>query len=137
MTVQHERATASLGEFRFECGESVPDLEMAYETYGEFTGDNAVLVCHALTGSAHVAGRHRSGRTAGQARAWWEDIVGPGKAIDTTEYHVVCANVPGSCYGGPTSLRSPSATGRRPSAGCSTTWVSRTSTRSSGGASAG
>ena len=49
----------SVGEFTFECGESVSDLELAYETYGEFTGDNAVLVCHALTGSAHVAGGRR------------------------------------------------------------------------------
>ena len=89
----------SVGEFIFECGESVPDLELAYETYGEFTGDNAVLVCHALTGSAHVAGGQRRADTAGQAYAWWDDIVGPGKAIDTTEYHVVCVNVPGSCYG--------------------------------------
>ena len=92
--------TVSLGEFRFECGESIPDLELAYETYGEFDGSNAVLVCHALTGSAHVAGTRRGvGTEDGQARAWWDDIVGPGKAIDTTEYHVVCANVPGSCYG--------------------------------------
>ncbi|PSQ43579.1 homoserine O-acetyltransferase, partial [Halobacteriales archaeon SW_5_68_122] len=95
----------SVGEFTFECGESVPDLELAYETYGEFTGNNAVLVCHALTGSAHVAGGRRRADTAGQAYAWWDDIVGPGKAIDTTEYHVVCVNVPGSCYGssGPAS----------------------------------
>jgi homoserine O-acetyltransferase len=91
--------TASLGEFTFECGESIPDLEIAYETYGEFTGDNAVLVCHALTGSAHVAGGRRRTDTAGQAHAWWDDIVGPGKAVDTTDYYVVCANVPGSCYG--------------------------------------
>ena len=99
------QAVASLGEFTFECGESIPDLEIAYETYGEFTGDNAVLVCHALTGSAHVAGGRRREDTAGQAHAWWDDIVGPGKAIDTTEYYVVCANVPGSCYGssGPAS----------------------------------
>lgn len=97
--------TVSLGEFQFACGESVSDLELAYETYGEFTGDNAVLVCHALTGSAHVAGGRTTG-TSGQARAWWDDIVGPGKAIDTTEYYVVCANVPGSCYGssGPASI---------------------------------
>jgi len=91
--------TVSLGEFTFECGESIPELEIAYETYGEFTGDNAVLVCHALTGSAHVAGGRRRTDTAGQAHAWWDDIVGPGKAVDTTEYYVVCANVPGSCYG--------------------------------------
>ena len=108
------RETVSLGQFRFECGESIPNLELAYETYGEFTGDNAILVCHALTGSANVASATRSAadgakrdgvRTDGQARAWWNDIVGPGKAIDTTEYFVICANVPGSCYGssGPAS----------------------------------
>jgi len=97
---------ADLGEFQFLSGESIPSLEVAYETYGEFTGDNAVLICHALTGSAHVARRPDAGdKTAGQARAWWGDVVGPGKAIDTTEYYVVCANVPGSCYGttGPAS----------------------------------
>lgn len=104
--------TIELGEFSFACGESIPNLELAYETYGEFTGDNAVLICHALTGSANVAGA-RSRRTGslgtdGQAHAWWDDIVGPGKAIDTTEYFVICANVPGSCYGssGPPSADS-------------------------------
>ncbi|EMA28988.1 homoserine O-acetyltransferase MetX [Haloarcula japonica] len=96
MNVDHD--TVSLGEFEFDCGETIPDLEITYEAYGEFDGDNAVLVCHALTGSAHVAGRDRVD-SADQARAWWDDIVGPGKAIDTTEYYVVCANVPGSCYG--------------------------------------
>ncbi|ELZ27609.1 homoserine O-acetyltransferase [Halosimplex carlsbadense 2-9-1] len=101
-----ERDTVSLGEFEFECGRSIPELAVAYEAYGEFTGDNAVLVCHALTGSAHVAGRHPDDQTDGQARAWWDDIVGPGKAIDTREYYVLCANVPGSCYGttGPESV---------------------------------
>jgi homoserine O-acetyltransferase len=97
--------TVSLGEFTFECGESIPDLEVAYETYGEFTGDNAVLVCHALTGSQHVAGTDRRGSSPDQARAWWSDVVGPGKAIDTNDYFVVCTNVPGGCYGttGPAS----------------------------------
>ncbi|WP_101298055.1 homoserine O-acetyltransferase MetX [Halegenticoccus soli] len=106
MTVTIDRGARSLGEFRFECGETIDDLEVAYEAYGEFDGDNAVLVCHALTGSQNVAGggfRSRgadgSAGTAGQARAWWNDIVGPGKAVDTAEYYVVCANVPGSCYG--------------------------------------
>ena len=94
-----DRGAVSLGTVEFECGRSVPDLEVAYEAYGEFTGENAVLVCHALTGSQHVAGHDRETDTAGQARAWWGDIVGPGKAVDTTEYYVVCANVPGSCYG--------------------------------------
>ncbi|MDS0221748.1 homoserine O-acetyltransferase [Haloarcula sp. S1AR25-5A] len=96
MNVDHD--TVSLGEFEFDSGETIPELEITYEAYGEFDGDNAVLICHALTGSAHVAGRDRVD-SADQARAWWDDIVGPGKAIDTTEYYVVCANVPGSCYG--------------------------------------
>ena len=96
--------SVSLGEFAFASGESIPELTVAYETYGEFTGDNAVLVCHALTGSAHVTGRSRAD-TAGQAAGWWESIVGRGKAIDTTEYFVVSVNNPGSCYGttGPAS----------------------------------
>ncbi|WP_121820825.1 homoserine O-acetyltransferase MetX [Halostella salina] len=116
--------TVDVGEFEFECGDTLPSLELAYETYGEFTGDgaeqssasdrtqsgsNAVLVCHALTGSAHVASRRLSDgeavETGGQARAWWNDIVGSGKAVDGSEYYVVCVNVPGSCYGstGPAS----------------------------------
>ena len=105
MSADTDRGVAALGTFEFECGDVIDEFEVAYETYGEFTGDNAVLVCHALTGSQHVSGRHRSGDTAGQARAWWDDIVGPGKAVDTKEYYVVCANVPGSCYGttGPAS----------------------------------
>ena len=104
MPVDAVADVAELGEFRFESGESIEELEVAYEAYGEFNGSNAVLVCHALTGSQNVAS-HRTQGTAGQARAWWSDIVGPGKAIDTTEYYVVCANVPGSCYGtsGPAS----------------------------------
>jgi homoserine O-acetyltransferase len=108
MTV--ERDTVSLGPFEFECGEMVPELQVAYEAHGEFTGDNAVLLCHALTGSHHVATgeedtKRETASTAGQADAWWDDIVGPGQAIDTDEYYVICANVPGSCYGttGPTS----------------------------------
>ncbi len=100
-----DRGAVDVGAFEFECGQSIPRLELAYEAYGEFDGDNAVLVCHALTGSAHVAGGHDRTDTRGQARAWWDSVVGPGKAIDTNEYYVVCVNVPGSCYGstGPAS----------------------------------
>lgn len=105
-----ETGTASLGSFTFACGQSIPELTVAYETYGEFDGDNVVLICHALTGSQNVArtpSRVADAGQAGQARAWWDDVVGPGKAVDTTEYYVVCANVPGSCYGtsGPSSER--------------------------------
>ncbi|SFG99586.1 homoserine O-acetyltransferase [Halopelagius inordinatus] len=92
-----DSGTVDVGTFDFECGEEIPNLRVAYESYGEFDGDNAVLVCHALTGSQNVAGY--GSETTGQARAWWNDIVGPGKAIDTNDYFVVCANVPGSCYG--------------------------------------
>jgi homoserine O-acetyltransferase len=115
--VPTDHGVAELGEFTFECGQSVPDFEVAYETHGEFDGDNVVLICHALTGSQNVARSPEPERDAGttgagqagQARAWWDDVVGPGKAIDTTEYYVVCANVPGSCYGttGPASERPP------------------------------
>ncbi|MDS0297204.1 homoserine O-acetyltransferase [Halogeometricum sp. S1BR25-6] len=101
--MQTDNGTVDVGAFDFECGADIPSLEVAYESYGEFDGDNAVLVCHALTGSQNVAGYGTN--TAGQARAWWNDIVGAGKAIDTNDYYVVCANVPGSCYGttGPAS----------------------------------
>ena len=93
-----ERDKVDLGEFEFESGDTL-ELEVAYETYGEYDGENVVLVCHALTGSAHIAGRKEDRGTSGQAAAWWDDVVGPGKAIDTNEHYVVCANVPGSCYG--------------------------------------
>ncbi|WP_231185614.1 homoserine O-acetyltransferase [Haladaptatus sp. DYF46] len=93
-------SSLSLGTFEFECGEEISELNVAYETYGEFTGDNAILVCHALTGSHRV-----TGAVDGQGEGWWDQIVGPGKAIDTHEQFVVAANVPGSCYGttGPAS----------------------------------
>jgi homoserine O-acetyltransferase len=92
--------TTTLDSFEFECGRTVEDLTVAYETYGDCTGDNAVLVCHALTGSQHVRGDGDE-----EARGWWQDVVGPGQAVDTDEYFVVCVNVPGSCYGtdGPSS----------------------------------
>ena len=101
---------ADLGPFEFESGESIPNLELSYETYGRFDGDNAVLVCHALTGSHHVrppeAGdSHTDGPPS--SHGWWGDVVGPDAPIDTTEQFVVCATVPGSCHGssGPASSR--------------------------------
>jgi homoserine O-acetyltransferase len=94
-----DREVRPVGEFQFACGESIPDLRLAYEAYGD-PADPTVLVCHALTGSQNVAPLGESGEgQAGQARAWWGDVVGPGKAVNTAEYHVVCVNVPGSCYG--------------------------------------
>lgn len=93
-----------------EYGGVLERVAVAYEAYGELNarGDNAVLLCHALTGSAHAAGRF--GRD--QLPGWWDPLVGPGKAIDTRRYYVVCGNVLGGCYGttGPSSIDP--ATGR-------------------------
>jgi homoserine O-acetyltransferase len=88
-----------------DCGEKLSPVTVAYETYGELNaaGDNAILVCHALTGSAHAAGYLSSDpKSAG----WWDSFIGDGKALDTRKYFVVCSNFLGGCYGttGPVSL---------------------------------
>ncbi len=104
---------------RLEAGGAVGPVDVEYEAYGELNEarDNAVLVCHALSGDAHVAGWDRNADASGrQWRArkpgWWDAMVGPGKAIDTDRYFVLCANYLGSCYGttGPSSVNP--ATGR-------------------------
>jgi homoserine O-acetyltransferase/O-succinyltransferase len=106
-------------EFLFENGKSIAELEIAYETYGELNPDksNAIIVCHALTGSAHVTGeasypsfmiKHTpllksiNGNTPG----WWQELIGRGKVFDTEKYFIICSNVIGSCYGssGPLSI---------------------------------
>jgi len=90
---------------RLECGRRLKPIEITYETYGELTPqrDNAILIVHALTGDAHVAGRHTpDDRKPG----WWDFMVGPGKAFDTCRYFVICTNVLGGCKGstGPASI---------------------------------
>jgi homoserine O-acetyltransferase/O-succinyltransferase len=84
-------------------GETLPSLTIAYETYGSLNRDasNAVLLCHALSGDAHVAGHHEGEKRAG----WWDTVVGPGKAFDTERYFVICSNIIGGCKGstGPSS----------------------------------
>lgn len=90
-----------LGTFRFESGAMLPNLQLAFETFGHLNAakDNAILVCHALTGDSHAAGEDPSG--------WWSGLVGPGKGIDTNRYFVICSNVLGGCGGssGPSSQR--------------------------------
>ena len=90
-------------EFRLESGEKVGPATLAYETYGELDSakSNAVLVLHALSGDAHAAGYHRGESTVG----WWDNMIGPGKAIDTQKYCVICSNVIAGCKGstGPSS----------------------------------
>jgi homoserine O-acetyltransferase len=92
-----------------ERGGRLEKLDVAYETYGELNarGDNAVLICHALSGDSHVA-RHDEQDDPG----WWDIVVGPARCIDTDRYFVICPNVLGGCRGttGPNSI-SP-ATGR-------------------------
>jgi homoserine O-acetyltransferase len=91
--------------FHLEGGGVLRRLDVAYETWGRPDAGvtNAVLVCHALTGDAHAAGRSGPGQpTAG----WWDGLIGPGRAIDTDRFFVVCANVLGGCQGstGPASV---------------------------------
>ncbi len=86
-----------------ESGETLKEVELAYETFGELNKDktNAILICHALTGDSHVSGGY-----LGQADGWWENMVGPGKAFDTDKYFIICSNVIGGCSGstGPSSI---------------------------------
>ena len=91
--------------FRLEEGGTLARVDVAWESCGleRPENDNVVFICHALTGDAHVAGRHPGEE---ESSGWWASIVGPGKAIDTNRYRVVCANVLGGCKGttGPSSV---------------------------------
>ncbi|MGO1943914.1 MAG: homoserine O-acetyltransferase MetX [Ancrocorticia sp.] len=96
-----ERVFADLGPLELELGSRLSSVRMAYETWGELNADgsNAILLCHALTGDSHATSK--SGNSG-----WWHEIVGPGRALDTTKYFVVCPNVLGGCQGttGPASI---------------------------------
>ncbi len=85
-------------------GLSLGPATLAYETYGKLNNEksNAILVCHALSGDAHAAGFQEGDKTAG----WWDDMIGPGKALDTRLYFIICSNVIGGCKGstGPSSI---------------------------------
>jgi homoserine O-acetyltransferase/O-succinyltransferase len=94
-----------------DCGRQLSDVTLCYEALGQLSpaGDNAILVCHALTGDSHVAGKYDP---ADRKPGWWDTAVGPGKALDTDRYHVICVNVLGGCQGS-TGPASPNpATGR-------------------------
>ena len=100
-----ERRFTFLGDFRTENGQLLPATRLAWESWGELNKarDNAVLILHALTGDSHVRGPAGAGHpTAG----WWEDIVGPGSAIDTDRWFVIAPNMLGGCQGstGPASI---------------------------------
>ena len=101
--VQTQFATVA-EDLVIESGEKLGPVTLAYETYGELNADrsNAVLICHALSGDAHIAGYHKGEKKPG----WWDDMVGHGKAFDTDKYYVICSNVLGGCKGstGPGSV---------------------------------
>jgi homoserine O-acetyltransferase len=84
--------------FVLEGGGLLTGINLAYETWGELdpVGGNAILVCHALTGDAHAAGPLAEGHPT---PGWWNELIGPGRAIDTDRYFVVCVNVLGGCQG--------------------------------------
>jgi len=92
-------------ELKLQSGANLCPVTLAYETYGTLNEDrsNAILICHALSGDAHVAGQHS---IQDRKPGWWDEAVGPGKAFDTDRYFVICSNVIGGCSGstGPSSI---------------------------------
>ena len=88
-----------------QSGASISDYQLTYETYGTLNErrDNAVLICHALNASHHVAGIY-----AGQDKSegWWDNMIGPGKPVDTDRLFVISSNLLGGCQGttGPSSI---------------------------------
>ena len=102
------------GPFTTLSGRTIPEVTLAYEMYGELNEarDNVILVFHALTGSQHAAGFNPSVPGVGDLWTedmqvgWWEDFIGPGRALDTNKHAVLCVNYLGGCYGstGPSSL---------------------------------
>ncbi len=122
MDSENRQLIVSARDFRFgageenalplDCGRKLYDVTLRYECAGTLDpdGSNAVLICHALSGDAHVCGRYSEND---EKPGWWDEMVGPGKAVDTDKYFVVCSNVLGSCAGstGPRSINP--ATGKR------------------------
>jgi len=99
------RRFCQVGEFHTEHGEAFPHVRIAYEVFGDLNSDasNAILLFHALTGDSHVTGSAGPGHpTAG----WWSGVVGPGLALDTTQWCVIVPNILGGCQGstGPSSF---------------------------------
>ena len=92
-------------ELKLQSGAALGPITLAYETYGSLNENrsNAILICHALSGDAHAAGKHAE---IDRKPGWWDEAVGPGKAFDTDKYFIICSNVIGGCRGstGPGSV---------------------------------
>ena len=88
---------------RLQSGAQLRDYTLAYETHGQLNADasNAVLVCHALNASHHFAGLHAGpdGQPLPKSLGWWDNMIGPGKPVDTDRFFVIGINNPGSCFG--------------------------------------
>ncbi len=102
----HFRRAAAAAQRR-----QAPDYTLVYETYGTLNADrsNAVLVCHALNASHHVAGTYAD---QPKSEGWWDNLVGPGKPLDTDRFFVIGVNNPGSCFGSTGPMHVNPATGR-------------------------
>lgn len=98
--------TAHFNEpFTLKCGDVLPTFDLIFETYGELnaTKSNAVLICHALSGTHHVAGQYT---VEDKNPGWWDNLIGPDKPLDTNKFFVIGVNNLGGCHGstGPTSI---------------------------------
>src|SRR5512140_2935113 len=84
--------------FGFEHGQAIRPFTICYETYGSLNADrsNAILVCHALSASAHAGGKYAE---SDEKPGWWDGMIGHGKALDLDHYFVICVNLVGSCWG--------------------------------------
>lgn len=84
--------------FTLKCGAVLPQFDLVYETYGQLNSDrsNAVLICHALSGTHHVAGRYKP---EDKNPGWWDNLVGPNKPLDTNKFFVIGVNNLGGCHG--------------------------------------
>lgn len=113
LPLAHAQSVTFPGALPLRCGGRLPSVTVAYETYGRLNAqrDNAVLICHAISGDSHVA-RHDARDDPG----WWDIAVGPGKPIDTDRYFVICPNVLGGCRGttGPNSTNPETGTAYGP-----------------------
>ncbi len=98
-------------EMVLECGRKLGPVTLAYETYGQLNEakSNAILIVHALTGDAHVAGYNSPDDPK---PGWWDNMVGPGKAFDTSKYFVICSNIIGGCKGSTGPISTNPATGK-------------------------
>lgn len=105
-------------DFRLESGQVLAELELAYETYGALSParDNAILVVHGYTSSHHAAGRNKAGKegvgVAPGTLGWFDGLIGPGKAIDTSRHFVISVNALGSAHGSSGPNRKNPATGK-------------------------